>query len=54
MSSVNKTDNWESMVYFLDDEISFESIDTTIFVEDIYYHVKNEDMAQFVKEKELT
>ncbi len=47
-----KSDDWKSTMYFLGDEINFESINTTISVEDIYYHVKNEDMTNFLKEKE--
>ncbi|MCK5538105.1 MAG: Uma2 family endonuclease [Bacteroidales bacterium] len=47
-----KTDDWKSTFYFLGDEISFASINTVITVEDIYYHVKNEDMDIFLKEKE--
>ncbi len=45
-----KSDDWKSTVYFLGDEITFESINTILSVEDIYYHVKNEDMTSFLKE----
>ena len=45
-----KSDDWKSTVYFLGDEISFDSINVTLSVEDIYYHVKNEDMTSFLKE----
>ena len=48
-----KSDDWKSTVYFLGDEISFESIGMTLSVEDIYYHVKNEDMTNFLNEKEI-
>lgn len=44
-----KSDDWRSTVYFLDDEITFESIDITLSVEDIYRRVDNKDMAQFLK-----
>jgi Uma2 family endonuclease len=47
-----KSDDWKSTVYFLGDEISLESINVTLSVEDIYYHVKNEDMTSFLKESE--
>jgi len=46
-----KNQHWQSDNYFLGDEITFESIDTTISVEDIYYHVKNEDMLNFLEER---
>ncbi len=48
-----KSDDWRSTVYFLGDQISFESIDVIVSVEDIYHHVKNKAMAKFLKEKEL-
>ncbi len=47
-----KKQNWQSSSYFLGDEILFESINTTLSVEDIYYHVKNVDMVKFLEEKE--
>ena len=34
--------------YFLGDEITFESINLTLSVEEIYYRVQNEDMAEFL------
>lgn len=43
-----KSDHWNSTIYFLGDDIHFESIDTTLSVEDIYYQVDNEDMTQFL------
>ncbi|MFK5984333.1 MAG: Uma2 family endonuclease [Pseudomonadota bacterium] len=47
-----KSDDWRSTSYFLGDEITCDSIQTTISVEDIYYHVDNEDTVNFLKEKE--
>ena len=47
-----KSDDWKSTIYFLGDEISFESINTTISVEDIYYQVDNEDSVKYLKDKE--
>ncbi len=47
-----KNENWKSTAYFLGDEINFESIDTIISVEDIYYQIKNEDVSNFLIEKE--
>ena len=46
-----KNQNWQSGSYFLGDEITFASIDTTITVEDIYYHVDHEDVTIFLEEK---
>jgi len=47
-----KNDDWRPSVYFLGDEINFESINTIISVEDIYYQVANKDMAKFLRERE--
>ncbi len=47
-----KSDDWKPTIYFLGDEISFESINTTISVEDIYYQVNNEDIVKYLKDKE--
>ena len=43
-----KSNHWNTSIYFLGDDIHFESIDTTLSVEDIYYQVDNEDMTQFL------
>ena len=47
-----KDKGWQSSYYFLGDEISFQSIQITLTVEDIYYQVDNEDFIAFLKEKE--
>lgn len=47
-----KSEDWKSTVYFLGDKITFDSIGSTITVEDIYYHVSNDDVAKFLTEKE--
>ena len=47
-----KKEGWQPTVYFLGDEITFDSINTTVAVEDIYYHVKNDDIEQFIQDKE--
>ncbi len=46
-----KSDDWKPTIYFLGDEINFESINTTISVEDIYYQVDNEDIVKYLKDK---
>ncbi len=48
-----KSDGWQSTVYFLGDEINFESIDVTLSVEDIYYQVDNHDINTFLQDKEF-
>jgi Uma2 family endonuclease len=48
-----KNEYWNSTRYFLGDNITFNSIDITISVEDIYYQVKNEDIYSFLREKEI-
>jgi len=47
-----KSEQWKSTVYFLGDDISFESIATTLSVEDVYYQVENEDIINYLKDKE--
>lgn len=45
---IRRKDNWGSTHYFLGDEVTFESIDLTLKVEDIYHRVNNEDMVTFL------
>ena len=49
----SKSKNWQSASYFLGDDITFNSISTTLSVEDIYYHVKNDDIVNYLQEKKL-
>jgi len=46
-----KSNHWEATYYFLGDDISFESIDVTISVENIYRRVDNKEMVDFLKDK---
>jgi len=48
---VRRTENWQSKHYFMGDEISFESIDLSLSVEEIYQRVHNEDVLDFIKQK---
>lgn len=48
---VSRSKNWQSRYYFLGDEISIESIELKITVEDIYQRVHNEDVLDFIKQK---
>ena len=47
-----KSEHWKATFYFLGDEVTFKSIDLTLSVEDIYYQVANEEIKNFIKEKE--
>jgi Uma2 family endonuclease len=44
-----KNQNWQSTFYFLGDDITFESIDLTLPVLEIYQRVDNEEMRDFLK-----
>ena len=48
---VRRSEGWQPKHYFLGDEITFESIDLTLSVEEIYHRVHNEDMIEFVNAK---
>ena len=45
--------NWQSNYYFLGDKINFASIDVTLSIEDIYYHVNIEELERYQEEKKL-
>ncbi len=45
--------NWQASYYFLGQSITFESINVTLSVEDIYYQIESEEMEEYFKEKEL-
>lgn len=42
-----KAENWQSSVYFLGDDVTFESIGLTLSVADIYQRVENDEMLAF-------
>ena len=46
-----KKQDWQPTVYFLGDTINFDSIGISMSVEDIYYHVKNNNMDIFLSEQ---
>ncbi len=48
---VRHAEGWQSKHYFLGDEITFESIDLNLSVEEIYQRVHNEDVLDFIKQK---
>ncbi len=47
-----KNDHWKASSYFPGDTIHFASINTSLSVEDIYYHINNDDIVKYLKEKE--
>jgi len=50
---VRRSQGWQSKHYYLGDEFTLESIGLTLSVEDIYQRVKNEDVFEYLAEKEL-
>lgn len=47
-----KSDDWRSKHYFLEQDVYLESIDLSLSVEEIYKRVENEDMLEFIQQKE--
>ncbi len=45
---IRRNEGWQSKHYYLGDEVTFESIELTLPVEDIYHRVQNEDMLEFL------
>ena len=53
--SRDENNYWQQSVYYLGDDMTFQSIERTVFVEDIYRQVKNADMlAWWEREKTET
>ncbi|MGR8981441.1 MAG: Uma2 family endonuclease [Gammaproteobacteria bacterium] len=48
---IRRNEAWLPRHYFLGDEITFESINLTLPVEEIYYRVHNEDMVEYLSGK---
>ena len=48
---IRRSEGWLPRHYFLGDEITFESIDLSLAVEDIYSRVNNSDMNDFLASK---
>ncbi len=48
-----KSTNWQPIFYFIDDEITFESIGLTLPVLEIYQRVENDEMRDFLKTIEI-
>ena len=50
--SRDENNYWQQSVYYLGDDIHFQSIDLTVSVEDIYRQVKNADMLAWWEKKQ--
>ena len=48
---IRRSEGWISKHYYLGDEVTFESIDLSLSVEEIYQRVNNEDMLEFLAQK---
>jgi len=48
---IRRSEGWQSKHYYLGDDVTFESIELTLLVEDIYHRVKNEDVLEFIGKK---
>ncbi|WP_245395122.1 Uma2 family endonuclease [methane-oxidizing endosymbiont of Gigantopelta aegis] len=48
---LRQSETWFPRHYFLGDDVTFESIDLALPVEEIYARVHNEDMIEFLKYK---
>ena len=48
---LRRKDGWVPHHYFLGDEVTFESIDLNMPVEEVYERVKNQDMTEFLAKK---
>jgi Uma2 family endonuclease len=48
-----KSADWHSSYYFIDDEVTFESIGLTLPVLEIYQRVDNQEMRDFLKTLEI-
>lgn len=50
---IRRNESWLPRHYFLGDEITFESIDLTLSVEEIYARVHNEEVLEFLSNQTL-
>ncbi|WP_428357290.1 Uma2 family endonuclease [Methyloprofundus sp.] len=48
---LRKQDDWKSRHYFLGDIVTFDSIQLSLAVEEIYHRVQNQDMVDFMNKK---
>lgn len=50
---VRRSQGWQSKYYYLGDEFTLDSIGITLTVEDIYHRVKNDDVIEYLAQKEI-
>lgn len=48
VSVYRRSDQWRPTHYFLAEEITFESIELTLSVAEIYHRVENQDMQEWL------
>lgn len=48
-----ESEGWVSNHYFLGDDVTFEAIDLTLSVAEIYHRVENEDINTFLEEQRI-
>jgi hypothetical protein len=48
-----RSQGWVSEHYFMGDEVTFESIDLTVLVNEIYERVANDDVDSFFRGEQL-
>ena len=48
---LRRSQGWQPSYYFLGDTVSFESVGLSVSVEDIYDHVQNSDLAEWLEKK---
>ena len=48
---IRRAEGWISKHYYLGDQVTFESIDLSLSVEEIYHRVNNEDMLEFLAQQ---
>ena len=47
-----RAEGWQSSYYYIDDDITFTSIDLTLPVLELYQRVENDDMREFLQTRE--
>ncbi len=50
---VRRSQGWQSKHYYLGDEFILDSIGITLTVEDLYHRVKNNDVIEYLAQKEI-
>ncbi len=50
---VRRSQGWQPKHYYLGDEFTLDSIGITLTVEDIYHRVKNDDVIEYLAQKEI-